>query len=69
MKNKPKKQVKSFALHLLSGKKVRLIKKEVVDVSEQYTIWGGYDVIVCVKSGKEYLAQDKKEDILVKISK
>lgn len=41
MKNKPKKQVKSFALHLLSGKKVRLIKKEVVDVSEQYTIGGG----------------------------
>ena len=71
MKNqnpKKTKKYKSMCITLLSGKKLRIIKSEVVDVVEQAVIGGGYDIIVCMKSGKEYLSQENKNSILTKIT-
>ena len=40
-KEKIKKYVKTTVLNLISGKQRRIVKKEVADVLEQYTIGGG----------------------------
>lgn len=71
MKNQNPKKIKKYkptCITLLSGKKLRVMKSEVVDVVEQNVIGGGYDVIVCMKSGKEYISQESKSSILTKIT-
>ena len=71
MKNQNPKKIKKYkstCITLLSGKKLRVMKREVADVAQQNVSGGGHDVIVCMKSGKEYISQESKSSILTKIT-
>lgn len=67
-KEKIKKYVKTTVLNLISGKQRRIVKKEVADVLEQYTIGGGLDVVVIMVSGVQYIVNMSKQQVLSKIN-
>lgn len=65
--SKPKRVYKTTTITLLSGKKRRIVKSDVVDVSEQLTIDESVDVVVTMRSGKEYLCLLTREQVMNKI--
>ena len=64
---KPARVYKTTTITLLNGKKRRIVKSGVVDVSEQFTIDGGVDVVVTMCPGKEYLSSLSREKIILKL--
>lgn len=64
-----KRKFKTTVIALLGGKKLRIEKSEVADAQEQFRFFGGgYDVVLIMKSGKQYIVDMTKEQILTKIS-
>lgn len=63
-----RKKSKTTLINLLNGKQVRIIKKEVVEIQEQRTLFGGgIDVVVIMRSGWQYIAGETKQALLTKI--
>lgn len=66
MQKQPR-QFKTMKIRLLGGKDCRIEKAQVADVQEQYTLGGGIDVVLIMKSGWQYVVDMKKEELLIKI--
>lgn len=66
--SKVKRKIKSMVINLISGKTCRIIKAEVADIQEQYTLRGGLDVVLIMQSGKQYIVDMTKQQIKDKIN-
>lgn len=64
---KAKRKIKSMVISLISGKTRRIIKAEVADIQEQYTLGGGLDVVLIMQSGQQYIVNMTKQQIKDKI--
>lgn len=65
---KTKRKTKTFVTVLLSGKLRRLEKALVADVQEQYTLGGGLDTVLIMKTGQQYVLGESKAQVLTKIT-
>lgn len=63
-----KRKFKTTVLNLLSGKRVRIKKADVVAIHEQLSIGGGTDVGVFMKSGCEYWVNETKDAVEARIN-
>lgn len=66
MQKQPRK-FKTTVIRLLGGKPRRIEKAEVADIQEQYTLGGGLDVVLIMKSGQQYVVDMTKEQVLIKV--
>lgn len=66
--SKAKRKIKSMVINLISGKTRRIIKAEVADIQEQYTLGGGLDVVLIMQSGQQYIVDMTKQQIKDKIN-
>lgn len=66
--SKAKRKIKSMVISLISGKARRIIKAEVADIQEQYTLGGGLDVVLIMQSGQQYIVDMTKQQIEDKIN-
>lgn len=64
---KPKRKFKTTVINLLGNKQRRIEKAEVVDIQEQFTLGGGLDIVLFMKSGQKYIVDMTKEQVLTKI--
>lgn len=64
---KPKRKFKTTVINLLGGKQRRIEKAEVVDIQEQFTLGGGLDIVLVMKSGQQYIVDMTKDQVLIKI--
>ena len=65
---KPKRKFKTTVINLLGGKQCRIEKAEVVDIKEQFTIGGGLDIVLVMKSGQQYIVDMTKDQVQIKIN-
>lgn len=64
-----RKTPKTMVITTLSGKNVRIKKAEVADIIEQnLLLGGGYDVVVIMKTGYEYIVRETKRFLQQKIA-
>lgn len=66
MQKQPRK-FKTTVIRLLGGKSRRIEKAEVANIQEQYTLGGGLDVVLIMKSGQQYVVDMTKEQVLIKV--
>lgn len=64
---KQKRKAISTVINTISGRKIRILKAEVADVQEQYTLGGGIDVVIIMKSGWQYIVNATKQEIENKV--
>lgn len=65
---KPKRKFKTTVISLLGGKQRRIEKAEVVDIQEQFTLGGGLDIVLVMKSGQQYIVDMTKDQVQIKIN-
>lgn len=65
---KPKRKFKTTVINLLGGKQRRIEKAEVVDIQEQFTLGGGLDIVLVMKSGQQYIVDMTKDQVQIKIN-
>lgn len=65
---KPKRKFKTTVINLLGDKQRRIEKAEVVDIQEQFTLGGGLDIVLVMKSGQQYIVDMTKDQVQIKIN-
>lgn len=64
-----RKTPKTMIITTLSGKNTRIKKAEIADIIEQnLLLGGGFDVVVIMKSGYEYIVRETKKLLRQKIN-